>query len=412
MAAIELARERRLLQDAGSKYAVDWALCFVSLTALVLITQLGTAGASIFIAPWGIVVMTRPQHSIDSVVRNVWLLVIPVVAFVSMAWSDYPFDTLRAAAQFLITVLIGIWASECIKPRVFLSALFFTLLVVLILSVGIGTQDIDEITGELTLVGVFASKNQLAFYAVIMIVTALTFIMHRLSPPWMRLLSVAGLLFGFFILFAAKSAGSIVFCGPAIVAMLLVRGVSLAPPGARAVALILAGLIALPAGAALYYLDLSTILDALGKDSSLTGRTDLWDAARRLIDQRPMLGVGFQAFWRIGNPEAEELWFISHVASGSGFNFHNLYLNIAVDLGYVGLICLSSLLLSIAARLVLTIMATPRPYQYFAVGVFTYLFLLTSVEAIHLYQFHLAAILLQMCWCYLKPQPEIRGARR
>ena len=40
--------------------------------------------------------------------------------------------------------------------------------------------------------------------------------------------------------------------------------------------------------------DLSSVLAAAGKDTSLTGRTFLWSRARDYIGMRPLLGVGYQ----------------------------------------------------------------------------------------------------------------------
>jgi O-antigen ligase len=40
-----------------------------------------------------------------------------------------------------------------------------------------------------------------------------------------------------------------------------------------------------------------SILTASGKDSKLTGRADLWQVADRLIAQKPILGLGYNAFW-------------------------------------------------------------------------------------------------------------------
>ena len=39
------------------------------------------------------------------------------------------------------------------------------------------------------------------------------------------------------------------------------------------------------------------ILGFLGKDATLTGRTDLWEFVKICISQRPLLGWGFSAFW-------------------------------------------------------------------------------------------------------------------
>ena len=52
----------------------------------------------------------------------------------------------------------------------------------------------------------------------------------------------------------------------------------------------------------------STALSGLGKDKTLTGRTELWKGALEQIDDEPFTGDGFGAFWRPGNPKAEVLW--------------------------------------------------------------------------------------------------------
>jgi exopolysaccharide production protein ExoQ len=79
------------------------------------------------------------------------------------------------------------------------------------------------------------------------------------------------------------------------------------------------------------------ILSATGKDITLTGRTDLWRVPRWMRSpNRPWLGHGYQAFWRIGNPEAEHLWRAFGIESRSGFHFHNLYLSNAVEIGMIG----------------------------------------------------------------------------
>jgi exopolysaccharide production protein ExoQ len=78
------------------------------------------------------------------------------------------------------------------------------------------------------------------------------------------------------------------------------------------------------------------VLAATGKDITLTGRTDLWRVAMVEIAERPLLGHGYQAFWRIGNPVAEDLWRAFGIESRSGFHFHNFFLSNAVEVGVPG----------------------------------------------------------------------------
>lgn len=70
-------------------------------------------------------------------------------------------------------------------------------------------------------------------------------------------------------------------------------------------------------------------------DSTLTGRTIIWEFVKSKIAERPFLGWGYQSFWLIG-PESPA------VAEGPGFvkmmpNGHNGYYDTTLELGYVGL---------------------------------------------------------------------------
>ena len=77
-------------------------------------------------------------------------------------------------------------------------------------------------------------------------------------------------------------------------------------------------------------------LDATGKDVTLTGRTDLWAVAFQEIAERPLLGVGFQAFWVHGNPLAEQLWAQFGISGRGGFHFHNTLISNTVEIGLLG----------------------------------------------------------------------------
>jgi len=75
------------------------------------------------------------------------------------------------------------------------------------------------------------------------------------------------------------------------------------------------------------------LLLGLGRDPTLSGRTDLWELAIELIAKRPWLGYGYQGFWQDGGV-AEIVW------KAEGYkppHAHNGFVNMALDLGLVGL---------------------------------------------------------------------------
>jgi O-antigen ligase len=87
-------------------------------------------------------------------------------------------------------------------------------------------------------------------------------------------------------------------------------------------ALIVAG-VALFAGAGL--------VEALGRDSTLTGRTDLWKLLLS-VNQNPWLGAGFESFW-LGD-RLHRIWDMLPWRANEA---HNGYLEVYLNLGLIGL---------------------------------------------------------------------------
>jgi exopolysaccharide production protein ExoQ len=76
-----------------------------------------------------------------------------------------------------------------------------------------------------------------------------------------------------------------------------------------------------------------SLLEMIGKDPTLTGRTVIWSYVIPDIYQKPLLGWGYAAFWSPGNPAAMEIadaihWFAPEA--------HNGLLEILLTVGVVG----------------------------------------------------------------------------
>ncbi|HEY6514350.1 MAG TPA: O-antigen ligase family protein [Burkholderiaceae bacterium] len=74
------------------------------------------------------------------------------------------------------------------------------------------------------------------------------------------------------------------------------------------------------------------------KDTTLTGRTEIWSIMLDHIDYHPLLGTGYAAYWTAGPVAGTEsfafMWRMGAFYPGSA---HNGYIDIANDLGWVGL---------------------------------------------------------------------------
>ena len=87
----------------------------------------------------------------------------------------------------------------------------------------------------------------------------------------------------------------------------------------------------------------SGILQWLGRDATLTGRTELWSGLLDCLSRRPFLGLGYASFWTPHeNPFLHEIWQSTGYVL---FSAHNGYLEVALGCGIVGLVLLAVFLM-------------------------------------------------------------------
>jgi O-antigen ligase len=117
-----------------------------------------------------------------------------------------------------------------------------------------------------------------------------------------------------------------VFCLTDFVIVLLRKG------GAARILATLVIIVAIPAlvGVAVFP---DLLLTAIGKDPTLTGRTEIWNYVIAAIYQKPLLGWGYLAFWSFANPVAMQIsdllhWFVPQS--------HNGLLEILLYVGVIG----------------------------------------------------------------------------
>lgn len=83
------------------------------------------------------------------------------------------------------------------------------------------------------------------------------------------------------------------------------------------------------------------------KDSTLTGRTEIWALLGEHIAWRPVFGSGYAAYWvSAPGPGTESYEFVRRLGGFYPGTAHNGYLEVVNDLGWVGLICLLGYLLA------------------------------------------------------------------
>jgi O-antigen ligase len=85
----------------------------------------------------------------------------------------------------------------------------------------------------------------------------------------------------------------------------------------------------------------TSFTSALGRDSTFTGRTDIWAELVPYVKDRPLLGCGFGGFW---TPEMR----VKHIISQA----HNGYLEVLMEVGSAGLLLIAAFVLSSAGKAV------------------------------------------------------------
>jgi exopolysaccharide production protein ExoQ len=74
----------------------------------------------------------------------------------------------------------------------------------------------------------------------------------------------------------------------------------------------------------------------LGKDATLTGRTEIWSAAMRQIEQRPWTGYGYAAVWDNKSGWGPFVW-ITKDAGFQAHHAHNSWIEQWLGIGLIGL---------------------------------------------------------------------------
>jgi O-antigen ligase len=103
----------------------------------------------------------------------------------------------------------------------------------------------------------------------------------------------------------------------------------------------------------------------VSKDSTLTGRTELWSLVLVAIGNHPWLGYGFDSFWK--GMHGDSLTIIR----GVGWlvpTAHNGYLDLLLGVGIVGAALFSAPLLQMAVRALRFISLEESEARYYPIG--------------------------------------------
>ncbi|GLO72355.1 hypothetical protein MACH17_38720 [Phaeobacter inhibens] len=290
----------------------------------------------------------RDWRQSAAILWQAWPVLMPcVIAMASTLWSVNPPVTAYRSFQLTMTTLIAVRIASAIPAH-------HTMIVVSLTSaVGVALSYLNSIVTFLSpafhpngaLKGIYMHKNSLAKATVNAAHGLVT-----LGFYWR--LSILGMLAAALmipVLGMAQSAGAYVtFAILAIyVPVLWIRRWG---GTARRVALLFSLMVLFLVPLAIYISGvdaLGLLLERLGKDSTLTGRTVIWAFGLEEIAKAPIGGVGFGAFWSV--PSYARLYIEAYVDEGL-YWFHNSYIELMVGNGLLGAVTFFGLLIAVVIR--------------------------------------------------------------
>lgn len=319
---------------------IGWVAMIV--VALTFSLVLGPLTPLTFIVAVPIMILLRWEQ-LPSALSRCWpLLVLPAFALLSTAWSAAPGTTLYYSVLYFISVLNGIAIGSVVRGSALIKGLFIGFAVYAVLTVMSGQWTSWNGPGGIAFRGLAGSKNSAgdtAGLTIILSCVMLAWAVERRNIAY-ALSALLILPLALFVVWFSRATGALLATGIAGTMLIMLLASRRLPTRARtgiAIAAIMVLILALSLSQVWLPALFELVLAESGKDADLTGRADLWRKADQLISEKPWLGLGYHAFWLHNNLDAEYLWRLMGIESRMGFNFHNTFREILVDLGYCGL---------------------------------------------------------------------------
>jgi O-antigen ligase len=298
-----------------------------------------------------IVLFSRRRQAGTLIASNPAIVIYFVYCLVSVLWSPFTsvaFKRWTKAVGDLVMVLVVLTDLQPIEAirRLFAraGAILMPLSVYLTRYTMMGRgYDPD---GRPMNTGVTTNKNSLGLLAFVIglsVIWSLWSLLRAKGEPnrSRRLLARSGLLaFVMAVLYMAGSATAVVciLLGGALIIVSSFGFIKSRP----AVVHVAMATFAIAGGLAMGFGGKEALLGALGRDSNLTGRTEIWSTVIARA-QNPIIGTGFESFWNasIKTFQTEGEYMFRNINSA-----HNGYIDVYLNLGWVGVSLVVLVLLS------------------------------------------------------------------
>jgi O-antigen ligase len=328
----------------------------------------------------GLGLILSARESWRAVLRSPWLVLLAILAIVSAAWSIDPELSFRRGIAVLATTLMGVYMAARLDWMTALRLLAVVWLCLMLASfiAGIaapGFAVMSEIHPGAWMGG-WGEKNALGGHAAR---ASFLFAFLAWRDPAHRRAWAIGLIFSLALVLLSRSATSLL---GAMLGLGVIGSAWWMLKGRRhALALVWGGVAGLGLLVLIYATAPGILLGLIGKDETLTGRTDIWIELAAAIDQKPALGYGYLAFWGL---DSEPRYWLEKAVAWDAPSGHNGWLDLAISLGLVGVAIFAIDVLVTAWRSI--VLAQRSPAGVFAIGFLAQFMLFAMSESIILAQ--------------------------
>jgi exopolysaccharide production protein ExoQ len=297
------------------------------------------------------VVLATRWSSVAKILRqNQPIVLFVVFCALSIVWSDFPTVALKRWIKSLgdySMILLMLSERDCeAAVRRVLARVSFVVIPVSILFIKyypeLGRAYASHWDATQFFVGICDNKNMLGMVCLILGITAWCRVLEAWQGPNQQKkknLMVHGGIFAatMWLLMMSDSKTSLAcFVLPAVV----VTAHALVPVARKraVVHLMVISVVVIPA--MVLFLGIGGgALEAIGRNSTLTGRTDIWSVLLS-VDTNPILGTGFESFWL--GPRLKYIWTFPIVFGIT--EAHDGYLEMYLNLGWAGVALLGMLI--------------------------------------------------------------------
>ena len=348
--------------------------------------------------------LARLKRTVYTAKADPFLWALVGMAVISFMWSDFPNESQKGGLDVLKTTLFGLYFASRFTLKEQLQLLVWALgigaVITVMYTLAFRGTGLESGTHSGAWRGTLLHKNLLAR---LMLISGLASLLVALNTRRWRnrylVWGICGLSVALIVLSTSKTAlvvfATLIILLPFYNALRWSEGLAIP----FFITLIMLG----GAVATVVVSGWDSLLVSLGKDPTLSGRTDIWEVVIEDIWKRPWFGYGYQGFWQ-EKGDAELVW---RVIRYKVFHAHNGFLNIAVELGLVGVFFFAVSVIFTYIRAIKWARLGKTSEYLWPISYITFLLMYNYTETTNIAQHSIFWVLFVTATLSLKPFPVV-----